>query len=510
MDRKNSLRRSPITRRSNDGSEEKFVFSDSDSIKSVIEVSKRTINANSFISLENSIEEEEVLENIQKEITEITNEDNNNDNATSTSHDVLESDVSEDEYASDYDLDGEFMNFGSGKRALREHNASSAFFSTVYYDDDYLSDQKLSDREISTSPAMFQEAEKPEKMSQDSLNPESARNGEYSHRKQIENQTDTITEICMVTEPEAMKPQKYRPRDGIPKYVMLPNPFYKESAQAAVEASDDSPSNHRVKFEMSPNSDEIVPPEIPIRMANDGDSGHLALPVITITETKERSPKSVLKNIFMSTFAGQSDSYYDQYNNVNSSTFDTLKQRSPGYEDDNKRAAEVLQEDAAMVVVKHYGDILERYSGVVKKPSSKTYFDFEQLKLAAVECEPPVIMVDDQPTENVQDDGEDEDKLESCEMQCGEGEQEYEQEQLTYYEDLENPVVDNIDDRLALMMLQDSTPETNAIPYLKIFGNLSLAFFGYWLYAYKNEKLSMPVFGFLLVRFFKTQVWDRI
>lgn len=515
MDRKNSLRRSPITRRSNDGSEEKSFYSDSDSVQSVVDVSKRTVKASSFMSLANSIEEE-TSENTGKEITiEDSNDDDDcDDNKPCTSYDGLGSDVSkesEDEYASDYDSDGAFTSFGSGRRALQEQKASSAFFSTVYYDDDYLSDQKLSDRERSTSPspAALQEAEKSDEMSQDSLN--STSSGEYP--RGVENKTDTTTEICTVTEPD---PQKYRPRDGIPKYVMLPNPFYRDNAGTTAEASAGSPSsNHRVKFELSSKPDEIVPPEIPSRTG--GDTGHLALPVITVTETRDRSPKSVLKKIFVPAFAGQGDSYYDRYNNVNSRAFDTLKQRSPEREDDHRSAGEALQEDAAMGVVRHYGDILERYSGVTKKPSSKTYLDFEQLKLAAVECEPPAVLADDQPEDKGgQDDDdyadEDEDELlqDPYETQYEEGERDHGRERLTdgHVDGLE---VTAGDDRLALMMqLQDGSPATNAIPYLKIFGNLSLALFGYWLYACKNEKLSVPVFGFLLVRFFKTQVWDRI
>uniref|UniRef100_A0A2S2Q9M5 Titin n=2 Tax=Sipha flava TaxID=143950 RepID=A0A2S2Q9M5_9HEMI len=512
MDRKNSLRRSPITRRSNDGSEEKSVFSDSDSVQSVIEASKRTKNASSFMSLANSIEE--VLENTGREIIGDNNDKGKNDNTPFTLYDSSGSGISkesEDEYVSDYDSDGEFINFGNGKRALQEQKASSAFFSTVYYDEDYLSDQKLSDRERSTSPAALREIEKSDEMSQDSLNTESTSSSEYSDSQQLKNKTDTTTEICTVAEPNSIDPQKYRPRDGIPKYVMLPNPFYKEreTSMIAVEVPEGSPSHNRVKFELSSNSDEIVPPEIPRRTVDGSDSSHLALPVITVTETSDHSPKSVLKKIFMPEFSDQNESYYDRYNNVNSSAFGTLKQRSPEREDDdNKKAAEVLQEDANMVVVKHYGDILERYSDVVKKPSSKTYLDFEQLKLAAVECESPVVLVDDRPIDKCQDD-DNEDELESYEMQYEEEEEAYGREQ-PIDGDLDNQVVNVADDRLTSMMLQDHTSTNNAIPYLKIFGNLSLALFGYWLYTFKSEKLSVPVFGFLLVRFFKTQIWDRI
>lgn len=510
MDRKNSLRRSPITRRSNDGSEEKSVFSDSGSFQSVIEASKRIKNASSFMSLENSIES---LENTGREIIDNKNDDVENDNAPFTVYDSMVSGISkdsDDEYLLEYNVDGEFINFGSEKRVLQEQKASTAFFSTVYYDDDYLSDQKSSDRERSTSPAALREIEKSDEMSQDSLNSESTSSGEYSQGQQIKNKTDTSTEICTMVESKINDPQNYRPRDGIPKYVMLPNPFYKESERSmkTMEVSEGLPSHNRVKFELSSNSEEIVPPEIPRRMSDDGDNSHLALPVITVTETKDHSPKSVLKKIFLPEFADQNDSYYDRYNNVNSNAFDTLKQRPSECKDDNNRVTEVLQEDATMVVVKHYGDILERYSGVAKKPSSKTYLDFEQLKMAAIESESPVVLVDIQSTNKGQDDG-DEDETESSEIQYQEEEQEYGREQLLDG-DLDNPVMDVSEDQSTSMMLQDPTSATNAIPYLKIFGNLSLALFGYWLYAYKNEKLSVPVFGFLLVRFFKTQVWDRI
>lgn len=489
MDRKNSLRRSPITRRSNDDSEGKSVFSDSDSVHSVVEMQKAT-NASSFMSLESSIEEE--ITNDTKE--SIDNAVPSTSFVSSKSESPKES---EDEYVSN-SSDEEIMNFGSGKRAL-EQNTSSAFFSTVYFDDDYLSDHRLSDREQSTSPA--REVEKIDRISQDSLNTETvSSSSDYSQLdkdvdneerfaknnfiiQNVENKVNSVGEINQV-EPLDM----YRPRDGIPKYVMLPNPFYKETA--AVDNS------NRVKFELSSNSDEIIPPEIPKRVNNESN---IALPVITVTETSEHSPKSLLKKIIVPSFAGLGESYYDKYNNVNSSTFNTLK-RSPEREivknkgEETNASAGVREDAAELVVVKHYGDILERYSCAGKKTSSKTYLDFEQLKMAAVEDEPVIL---DGPAE-----GE-------------EYESDFEEAEGISYPALEEELL-KLDARDSMIAPNDQLAiveppaAKNTIPYLEIFGNLSLAMLGYWLYLFKDERLSVPVFGFLFFRFFKTQVWDRI
>lgn len=526
MDRKNSLRRSPITRRSTDGSEEKSVFSDSDSIHSVVDVSKRT-NATSFMSLTNSIEEED------DDLKGPTADGDDGIMVPTTSFADLESETSkkssdDDEYVSD-SSDEAMMNFGSGKRAL-EHNASSAFFSTVYYDDDYLSDHRLSDKERSksASPAKEPAPRSDDAISQDSLNSGSVSSSasaasdrdnvdreRSSPGKTVENHI-VSAEICAVEPPD-----RYRPRDGIPKYVMLPNPFYREHMPAA-ECS------NRVKFELSSNSDGIVPPEIlprtdhHYRHGTDGGHGP-PLPVITVTETGEYSPTSKLKKIFVPSLAGRDESYYQQYNNVNSSTFNTLRkspERENGpwsrqqwtvYGDDARKPSppEKEPENAEMVVVKHYGDIVERYSEVAKKTVPKTvYMDFEQLKMAAVEVDEPVVVPDAGPPADVDecDDGEFE-----AEGDDGPPERDADGSYGTYGDgprsDDYGPAA-TADNQLAV--LQQQVPVPMPIPYVKVFGNLSLALFGYWLYTYKDEKLSVPVFGFLLFRFFKTQIWDRI
>lgn len=509
MDRKNSLRRSPITRTSYDGSDDKSIFSDSDSIQSVVEVNKK-IRSSSFMSLTASIEEE------------IDDDDNA---APSTSFTVLnpkiltEPDEVEVKQLAD-ESDVEIMKFGSGKRAL-EHNTSSAFFSTVYYDDDYLSDQRLSDKERSMSPV--HQLEKGDVISQDSFNSESISSSDcsqldknngnesddndeiftkhYSHGQN--SKTDTV-EICTVNHVD-----RYRARDGIPKYVMLPNPFYRDNA--LVDGSD------RVKFELSPISNGIVPPEIPKRMEH--VDNHLSIPVITVTEMSENSPTSLLKKIVVPSFSEQNESYYKKYNNVNSSPFNTLKM-SPDRDGDNRNvnrtrspSPEVRQpreESAEIMVVKHYGDIAEAYSGAGKKPASKTYLDFEQLKMAAIDDELPVIVGDDQLVAEEERENE------------FEANGEYEEEEQAYDGYEENACTTDFEDQVAVenddeSMASDDrlqsaigTASSNTVPYLMIFGNLSLALFGYWLYACKDERASVPIFGFLLFRFFKTQVWDRI
>lgn len=515
MDRKNSLRRSPITRSSNDGSEEKSIFNDSDSIHSVVEFSNKT-NASSFMSLANSISKEfddDVEENI-----------NNDVEIPSTSFTGMQLDsfkgTNYEESLSDNSSEEEFIrNFRSGKHAL-EHNTSSAFFSTVYYDDDYLSDQKLSDRERSVSPAprspkpsKKESIEKSDVISQDSLNTGSVSSSDYSqidkenndeetfseklsHSQNItENKIDSAEVLCT---DEPVVQDKYRPRDGIPKFVMLPNPFYKENL-APTENS------NQVKFELSTNSHEIVPPEIPKREVN--GSNHVSIPVITVTEMSEHSPKSILKKIFVPSFSGPTESYFNKYNNVNSSAFKTLRKPSPERDvtdEDDLETTEAAppEEDAEMVAVKHYGDIVEAYSGVTKKPVSMTYMDFEQLKMAAVEDEPVVVAQDQQLEEEY--DG-----------QYWEEDLEEEKEQIDTYANLgelshlENDYgAPTSTDNQQLTIVE--TPVPNTIPYLKIFGNLSLALFGYWLYMCKDERLAVPIFGFLSLRIFKSQVWDRI
>lgn len=561
MDRKNSLRRSPITRSSNDGSEGKSIFSDSDSVHSVVDVSKRA-NASSFISLGNSIEEEAFEE------TEVEETSSGDRKAVSPSAPSPASKGSDVESDSDSSVSGgEFtQKFGSGKRAL-EPNASSAFFSTVYYDDDYLSDQRLSDRERSASPRSVtgvsaapatSAVDQSDTISRDSLNTSGSEvsSGEYSQSSSSseakDSGDDAENKIVVVESSSAPTVTEdrvhFRPRDGIPKYTMLPNPFYRENAD-------------RVKFELSSNSmDEIVPPEIPERGGRDGNgigSGRLALPVITVTETNDRSPNSVLKKIFVPALSGfdeqptqrrqqeSSSSYYDKYNNVNSSSFDTLK-RSPergpaavkgsGAPEKEEPAEDV---PAEMVVVRHYGDIVQRYSGAAKKTASRTYLDFDELKMAAaVESELVDVDVADRGPPAGEEDWDDDCYENDVDVDVNEfppedyrdyrGEQgervEYGRPELRFRPPPPPPPGDGskdnaatetsvpLDDRqLAIALLQtDSATGSNAIPYLKIFGNLSLALFGYWLYACKDEKLSVPVFGFLLFRFFKTQIWDRI
>lgn len=579
LDRKNSLRLSPITRRSNDGSEDKSIFSDSDSVQSVVDVSKRATKASSFMSLTNSSIGEELVNDYGDD------DDNDDDQMPSTSFSVTGSErrvsVNDDggECASDDSEEGqeeEPRNFGSGKRAL-DQNTSSAFFSTVYCDDEYLSDQKLSDRERSTSPAQEPVVAAPRKlsdlMSEDSLNStgslgdssasdrsQSIDNDEYEENvwKNVENGIRKMEILRATVEPTAEVASDdmiYRPRDGIPKYVMLPNPFYQENAS--------TDGGNKVKFELSVKHGEIIPPRIPRREPNDsGRSSATTIPVITVTaETTSSttdidpsdagSPKSVLKKIIFAPSFGakpqrnatdmtpSSLSYFDKYNNANSTAFETLR-KSPDRDRivlDRERTVLDREQEfrwrrtatnspprdesdlPEMVVVKHYGDIVERYSGVAKRPASKTYLDFEQLKMAAaVEGSEPVMWTDD---EFRQVSAKEEYGVDDDERMDGEADEELELVQDLRDDDL-SPTVDyggnqrfqsedyassQTENRLQVM----ETPVTvETISYLKIVGNVSLAMFGYWLYACKDERLSVPIFGFLLVRFFKTQIWDRI
>ncbi|VVC32972.1 Hypothetical protein CINCED_3A025396 [Cinara cedri] len=554
MDRKDSLRRSPITRISNEGSEDKSILSDSDSIQSVVEISKKT---SSYVSLAKSIEEK-----MEDEFKETINDDSDI-MVPSTSFSGLELQTSKahsdgEEYVSDNSSDEEFMKFGSGKRAL-EHNTSSAFFSTVYYDDDYLSDQKLSDRERSISPAANVAPEKSDAISQDSLNNSDSvsSDGDYSRSDKdnndsrsdkdnddsrsdkdndnsqsdkdndgddaekssespsnsgqtVENQrAHNPDEICTVESDDI-----YRPRDGIPKYVMLPNPFYRNHTAATADGSS------------GPGG--TVPPEIPKREENNG-GGHMSIPVITVTEmTEERyGPNTpILKQIFVPTFAGQNESYYDKYNNVNSSTFNTLSKRSPERDADREPVDDGgdrghgdfdpqsppetpsppdAQENAEMIAVKRYGDIVERYSGVAKKTASKTYLDFEQLKMAAaVEHDQPVVdAAADGYYESGTEDGDYDDR-DGDGDEYGDGNSAADEPETGSQND------DSATPDHRQLATGPAVTEPNAIPYLKIFGNLSLALLGFWLYAFKDERLSVPIFGFLSFRFFKTQIWDRI
>uniref|UniRef100_A0A2H8TSL4 Titin n=1 Tax=Melanaphis sacchari TaxID=742174 RepID=A0A2H8TSL4_9HEMI len=551
MDRKNSLRRSPITRRSNDGSEEKSIFSDSDSVHSVIDISKK-LNASSFMSLANSIEEE-ISENIKETI-----DDDETEQSTSLSGVESEMSVeSDDDYSMSDRSEEKFTNFGSGKRAL-EHNTSSAFFSTVYYDDDYMSDQKLSDKERSKSPAQRVEnvdeepstsatkssenfdrrlsltkstpqsaeetSEQSDSMSQDSLNYSNGSVDSNEYSRPDENKSDTAE----ITTIETLVDSTYRPRDGIPKYVMLPNPFYKEN-YAVSENTD------MVKFRLSSDTTGIVPPEIPKRELGIASGIRQTLPVITVTEMNDCSPKSVLKKIFIPPFLSKQsngpdrDKYDDHVSRKKSPMRDSknvcaasnggdtiqipVTTADTGTEDNSDCCTDSDATAAAeMIAVRHYGDIVEQYSGVSRKPAAKTYLDFEQLKMAAAieNCDEPVVTFEAGLRDNYEDDNDND-----IDEDCANDE---------YFDDtgdfslatmseqpevIENPAT-SIEWLSAVVLHQPNVPEPNAIPYLKIFGNLSLALFGYWLYMCKDEKLSVPVFGFLLFRFFKTQIWDRI
>lgn len=547
MDRKNSLRRSPITRRSNDGSEEKSIFSDSDSVHSVIDISKKT-NASSFMSLANSIEEE-----IVEDVKEIIDDDEMEPPSSFSGVESETSVESDDDYNMSDRSEEKFTNFGSGKRAL-EHNTSSAFFSTVYYDDDDMSDQKLSDRERSKSPAKWVEkvdeepstsatkssensdrrppmpmpttqsveetSEQSDSMSQDSLNYSNGSIDSSGSSRPNENKSSTA-EISTV---ETQVDGTYRPRDGIPKYVMLPNPFYKENATV-------SETTDLVKFKLSSDPIGIVPPEIPERET--GVSSSIKLPVITVTEMSDRSPKSVLKKIFVPPFFNKQsngpdrDKYEDHVSRKKSPVRDMKNFRVAGNAGDaiqtlsttvdtgtDNNADSYTNTDvtaaAEMIAVRHYGDIVEQYSGVSRRPVAKTYLDFEQLKMAAAveDCDEPVVTFEAELRDNYGDDDDDDEDCANDEYfdETGDsslatlsGQPEIIEEPPTSGEWLS-----------AVVLHQPNMPEPNAIPYLKIFGNLSLAVFGYWLYMCKDEKLSVPVFGFLLFRFFKTQIWDRI
>ncbi|XP_060843297.1 muscle M-line assembly protein unc-89 [Rhopalosiphum padi] len=545
MDRKNSLRRSPITRRSNDGSEEKSIFSDSDSVHSVIDISKRK-NASSFMSLANSIEEE-IVEGVKETI-------DNDETEQSTSFSGVESETSiesDDDYNMSDRSEEKFTNFGSGKRAL-EQNTSSAFFSTVYYDDDYMSDQKLSDREQSKSPAKLLEkadeglstsatkssensdrrspttqpaeetSEQSDSMSQDSLNYSNGSINSSEYSRSDEHKSDTA-EISTV---ETLMDGSYRPRDGIPKYVMLPNPFYKENSAA-------SESTDLVKFKLSSDTTGIIPPEIPERETGIASGVRQTLPVITVTEMSDRSPKSVLKKIFVPPFFSKHsngpdrDKYDDQMSRKKSPVRDSKNVQTVSNGEDaietpvvtadtgtNVNADSCTDTDASaateIIAVRHYGDIVEQYSGVSRRPVAKTYLDFEQLKMAAAteNCDEPVVTFEAGLRDNFEDDDDvDEDYANDeyfdesgdCSLTTLSGQPEV----------IEDPAASG-EWLSAVVLHQPNLPEPYVVPYLKIFGNLSLAVFGYWLYMCKDEKLSVPVFGFLLFRFFKTQIWDRI
>jgi len=244
----------------------------------------------------------------------------------------------------------------------------------------------------------------------------------------------------------------------------------------------------------------VVPPEIPCRRdaaesAPVTASGTPRLPVITVTETgggggggDGGSP--ILKKIFVPSLARPSG-------------------RSP----DAPPRTEVAETVAA---VKHYGDIVERYSGMAaKKTASKTYYlDFEQLRMAAaVEGEPVEAVAEPAGAESDGtsefDDDDDDDAAAAAD-----GASREQDDRPTCDGDGRDPTTAAVGDdsrrQLAVAFREASARPPDAVPYLQVFGNLSLALFGYWLYTCKDERLSVPVFGFLLFRFFKTQVWDRI
>jgi len=474
MDRKNSLRQSPITWRSNDGSAEKSFFSDSDSVQSVVAVS----------SARNVEDDIECTSQAATVLESKTSEESDDEESSSSS-------------SSSNRSDEELMKFGSGKRAL-EHDASSAFFSTAVYDDDYLSDRRPS----SSSSDRYRSK---------SVSPVDDKTGGTSRDSLLNSATSTVggdrfrpgdndDDVTMERSPSPSMvnggTSTYRSRDGIPKYVMLPNPFYRETGLVR-PGNDSDRMNH---LRLSSNSDGmVVPPEIPCRRdAADGVpvtvTGAPRLPVITVTETSGGgdgdggeddcdggSPKSFLKKIFVPSLAPSSERRY---------------------EPPHTEFAETV------AVVKHYGDIVERYSEMAaKKIASKTYYlDFEQLRMAAAVEDEPAETTVAEPAE-AETDGtselDDADETLDDDRTTNDGD-EYR---------MPAAVDDNDNDaRLQLVVAyQESVAQPpDAIPYLKVFGNLSLALFGYWLYTCKDERLSVPVFGFLLFRFFKTQVWDRI
>lgn len=481
MDRKNSLRRSPIiirSRRSDDRSEEMSIFSDSDSVRSVVDLCGTRTNADSsFASLADSIEEE---------CTSLKSAEESDGGGKSSSS------------------SSPVQIFGNGKRAL-EHDASSAFFSTAVYDDEYLSDRRPSSssssslspdrhRSKSASPSAA------DKKTEDATPPPDTctfaefvtsiggvRTGSDHHDD--DDDDGTVVEGRSFTAVDGGgggASSSYRPRDGIPKYVMLPNPYYREMRPDC--------SADRVKLlRLSSDTDgTVVPPEIPGRR----DASECVpvtgarLPVITVTETDVGdgdgdggSPKSFLKKIFVPSLQAA----------ANASERDCVPAAKTEFAE-------------TVAVVKHYGDIVERYSGIAgKKSAAKTYYlDFEQLQrmAAAAEEDEPVVEPDGAESDGTR---ESDDVLED-------------DDPTTYDDGVDgyDPAAAVVEDDSPRLQMAVAFRETaaarppEAIPYLKVFGNLSLALFGYWLYTCKDERLSVPVFGFLFFRFFKTQVWDKI
>ncbi|XP_050422468.1 uncharacterized protein LOC126834526 isoform X2 [Adelges cooleyi] len=488
MDRKNSLLKPPVNcRRSVEDVEERSIVSDSGSIQSVIEVSKVS-KSDSFLSLaSNSTEDDGAKPSVSFS--------GSKSQLVSKSEEYLNKYQSNSSSA-ESESDDDQMRFGSGKRAL-DHLTSSAFFSTIF-DDDYLSDHK-SDRSVSSA----KEADRAEMISQDSLNSESISSGggdvsqldkECGEMEKVW-RTDFITRTVVdhLDDADRLKwseTEEYRLRDFIPKHVLIPNPFYKEPTGGSPR---ESPC--RLKIELSQNKEEIVPPEIPKR--EETADNPVALPVITITEVNnEYSPKSILKKIIVPSFAGKTGSFFKR-NNVKSDIFDNVK-KSPEREYVKKRELDQtdirtsrVHEEPKLMIVQHYGSIIEEYNSG-KKPASKTYLDFDQLKMAAVEDVDPIIdLTPEVPVDSEQDEADDLKWLMKDEQNLLPSENEL-----------------NVAD--AGLAFMEAPPTDMGFPYLKVFGNLSLMLFGYWLYMCKDERLSVPVFGFLIFRFFKTQIWDRI
>lgn len=534
------------------------MFSDSDSVHSVIEVNRKPSN---FMSLAiSSVEEVMIDDDDDEEDDDDFSETIIDSTVPSTSFAAAGSNASsaEVESVSDrYWSDGEeplLVKFGSGKRAL-DHNTSSAFFSTVNYDDDY----HPSDRDWRRSASPAKRPEKDDEISQDSLNTESVvsssssscgggggsgsgeggdddrfRLGTTSGENDVSagedgrrgsclsgNSKIDSAEICTIERsPSPSMVDGYRARDGIPKYVLLPNPYYRENGAAA----------DRVKVELSPSgSDGIVPADIPKRTAD--VHRPTTVPVITVTEMtggeQHRSPtSSLLRKIFVPSV--QNDAYYNTYHNRNSSAFGTLLKRSSSPDARRSPSPDAHEQrrqdfEPAVSAVKHYGGIAEAYGGAARKPAPKTYLDFEQLKMAAHDddyCYEPVIVGDGRlSTADYESDFES--YSEEPEMTAAAATNDDDDEQQSYDDDRSSSErVGEADrsvgvDGTTMAPLADQqhrlhTPPPNEIPYLMIFGNLSLALFGYWLYACKDERASVPIFGFLFFRFFKTQVWDRI
>ncbi|XP_050542211.1 muscle M-line assembly protein unc-89-like isoform X1 [Daktulosphaira vitifoliae] len=474
MDRKNNLLKLPVARSSLEEIEEKSILSDSGSIQTVIDKVK-TSKSSSILSLANNLEDEteDINEKSSYSLSNLSLEAISRSTSDINKHFIYSS-SSESESGDEC-----IVKFGSGKRAL-DHNTSSIFFSTIF-DDDYLSDHK-SDRELIVSPT--KDVDKAEQISLDSLNSESISSGDISQTEKECNESEKDWRSEFNIENVGNK-KRYsnedkivdtQLRDGIPNYNMLEKSFYNN---ATVIKSSENLS--RFQFEFCGKKDEIIPPEI---LKREESINHVALPVITVTEfSGDYSPKSFLKKIIVPSFSGKNNSIFKR-KTVKSDVFGSIK-KSPEREIPNYNVPKIV-EDTNRVTVEHYSNILENYNKNASKPNSKTYLDFDQLKMAAIEDE-PIILEISQEELNINNEEKEENSI------------------LEEYHTIDNEIDTTINQ---LILLEN--PPINSISYLKFFGNISLILFGYWLYMCKDERLAIPVFGFLLTRFFKTQIWDRI